>query len=444
MQTPSAASETFDTTATFDTTIVRRNTRSVKVGDVSIGSAHPVAVQSMINEDTLDIEGSVAGIRRLHEAGCEIVRVTVPSMAHAKALAEIKARLAATYQAVPLVADVHHNGMKIALEVAKHVDKVRINPGLYVFEKPEDNRTEYTPAEFDNIGAKIRETLEPLVISLRDQGKAMRIGVNHGSLAERMLFTYGDTPEGMVESALEFIRICESLEFYNLIISLKASRVPVMLATYRLMVQRMDALGMNYPLHLGVTEAGDGEYGRIKSTAGIGTLLAMGIGDTLRVSLTEAPEKEIPVCYSILQALGLRKTMVEYVACPSCGRTLFNLENVLHKVRNATNHLTGLDIAVMGCIVNGPGEMADADYGYVGKQAGTIALYRGREEIKRVPEAEGVEELINLIKSDGRWIEPETEGPDKSTHESPAALGSESQKSESQKADVRVAAATVS
>jgi (E)-4-hydroxy-3-methylbut-2-enyl-diphosphate synthase len=448
MQTPSAASETFDTTATFDTTfdttIVRRNTRSVKVGDISIGSAHPVAVQSMINEDTLDIEGSVAGIRRLHEAGCEIVRVTVPSMAHAKALAEIKARLAATYQAVPLVADVHHNGMKIALEVAKHVDKVRINPGLYVFEKPEDNRTEYTPAEFDNIGAKIRETLEPLVISLRDQGKAMRIGVNHGSLAERMLFTYGDTPEGMVESALEFIRICESLEFYNLIISLKASRVPVMLATYRLMVQRMDALGMNYPLHLGVTEAGDGEYGRIKSTAGIGTLLAMGIGDTLRVSLTEAPEKEIPVCYSILQALGLRKTMVEYVACPSCGRTLFNLENVLHKVRNATNHLTGLDIAVMGCIVNGPGEMADADYGYVGKQAGTIALYRGREEIKRVPEAEGVEELINLIKSDGRWIEPETEGPDKSTHESPAALGSESQKSESQKADVRVAAATVS
>jgi (E)-4-hydroxy-3-methylbut-2-enyl-diphosphate synthase len=360
----------------------------------------------MINEDTLDIEGSVAAIRRLHEIGCEIVRVTVPSMAHAHALAEIKQKLHATYQPVPLVADVHHNGMKIALEVARHVDKVRINPGLYVFEKPKADRTEYTQAEFDEIGEKIRETLAPLVISLRDQGKAMRIGVNHGSLAERMLFTYGDTPAGMVESALECIRICESLDFHNLVISLKASRAPVMLAAYRLMVLRMDELGMDYPLHLGVTEAGDGEYGRIKSTAGIASLLAEGIGDTIRVSLTEAPEKEIPVCYSILQALGLRKTMVEYVACPSCGRTLFNLEEVLHKVREATKHLTGLDIAVMGCIVNGPGEMADADYGYVGKQAGYISLYRGREEIKKVPEDRGVEELINLIKADGRWVDP--------------------------------------
>lgn len=394
-------------TTAFDTTIHRRKTRAVKVGDITIGGSNPVVVQSMINEDTLDIDGSVAAIRRLHEIGCEIVRVTVPSMAHAKALAEIKQKLAQTYQPVPLVADVHHNGMKIALEVAKHVDKVRINPGLYVFEKPKSDRTEYTPTEFAEIGDKIRETLEPLVVSLRDQGKAMRIGVNHGSLSERMLFTYGDTPEGMVESALEFIKICESLDFYNIVLSLKASRVPVMLAAYRLMVQRMNELGMEYPLHLGVTEAGDGEYGRIKSTAGIGTLLAQGIGDTIRVSLTESPEKEIPVCYSILQALGLRKTMVEYVACPSCGRTLFNLEEVLHKVREATKHLTGLDIAVMGCIVNGPGEMADADYGYVGKQPGYISLYRGREEIKKVPEDQGVEELINLIKADDRWVEPE-------------------------------------
>ncbi|MEQ8752974.1 MAG: (E)-4-hydroxy-3-methylbut-2-enyl-diphosphate synthase [Coleofasciculus sp. G1-WW12-02] len=390
----------------LDTVIHRRQTRPVRVGNVTIGGGHPVVVQSMINEDTLDLEGSVAGIRRLHEIGCEIVRVTVPSMAHAKALAQIKEKLIQTYQEVPLVADVHHNGMKIALEVAKHVDKVRINPGLYVFEKPKSDRTEYTQAEFEQIGAKIKETLEPLVVSLRDQGKAMRIGVNHGSLAERMLFTYGDTPEGMVESALEFIQICESLDFRNLVISLKASRVPVMLAAYRLMVRRMDELGMDYPLHLGVTEAGDGEYGRIKSTAGIGTLLAEGIGDTIRVSLTEAPEKEIPVCYSILQALGLRKTMVEYVACPSCGRTLFNLEDVLHEVREATKHLTGLDIAVMGCIVNGPGEMADADYGYVGKQPGYISLYRGREEIKKVPEDKGVEELINLIKADDRWVDP--------------------------------------
>jgi (E)-4-hydroxy-3-methylbut-2-enyl-diphosphate synthase len=405
LPTPAAASST-GLSAEFDTTIHRRKTRPVPVGSVTIGGGHPVVVQSMINEDTLDVNGSVAAIRRLHEVGCEIVRVTVPSMAHAKALAEIREKLAATYQSVPLVADVHHNGMKIALEVAKHVDKVRINPGLYVFEKPRSDRTEYTQDEFDEIGAKIRETLEPLVVSLRDQGKSMRIGVNHGSLAERMLFTYGDTPEGMVESALEFIRICESLDFYNIVISMKASRVPVMLAAYRLMAKRMDELGMEYPLHLGVTEAGDGEYGRIKSTAGIATLLAEGIGDTIRVSLTEAPEKEIPVCYSILQALGLRKTMVEYVACPSCGRTLFNLEEVLHKVREATKHLTGLDIAVMGCIVNGPGEMADADYGYVGKTPGYISLYRGREEIKRVPEDQGVEELLNLIKADGRWVDP--------------------------------------
>jgi (E)-4-hydroxy-3-methylbut-2-enyl-diphosphate synthase len=387
--------------------IARRKTRPVQVGSITVGGNNPVVVQSMINEDTLDIAGSIAGIRRLHEIGCEIMRVTVPSLAHAYALAEIRQGLIKTYQNVPIVADVHHNGMKIALEVAKHVDKVRINPGLYVFEKPKPNRTEYTAAEFQEIGDKIRETLSPLVISLRDQGKAMRIGVNHGSLAERMLFTYGDTPQGMVESAIEFIRICESLDFRNLVVSLKASRVPVMIAAYKLMAKRMDELGMDYPLHLGVTEAGDGEYGRIKSTAGIATLLAQGIGDTIRVSLTEAPEKEIPVCYSILQALGLRKTMVEYVACPSCGRTLFNLEEVLHKVREATKHLTGLDIAVMGCIVNGPGEMADADYGYVGKTPGMISLYRGKEEIRKVPEADGVSELIALIKSDDRWVEPE-------------------------------------
>ncbi len=390
----------------FSGAIVRRRTRPVRVGNVTIGGGAPVVVQSMINEDTLDIAGSVAAIRRLHEIGCEIVRVTVPSLAHAKAVGAIKAQLRATYQDVPLVADVHHDGMKIALEVAKHVDKVRINPGLYVFERPKANRDGYSAAEFAEIGEKIQETLRPLVQTLKDQDKALRIGVNHGSLAERMLFTYGDTPLGMVESALEFIRLCEAMDFRNLVISLKASRVPVMIAAYQLMAKRMDELGMDYPLHLGVTEAGDGEYGRIKSTAGIATLLAQGIGDTIRVSLTEAPEKEIPVCYSILQALGLRKTMVEYVACPSCGRTLFNLEEVLHKVREATKHLVGLDIAVMGCIVNGPGEMADADYGYVGRTPGFISLYRGREEVRKVPEANAVDELIALIKEDGRWVDP--------------------------------------
>ena len=391
----------------YDTQIYRRVTRTLMVGDVPIGSEHPIAVQSMINEDTLDVDGSVAGIIRLVEAGCEIVRVTTPSIGHAKAMGKIKAELLAQGYNVPLVADVHHNGTKIALEVAQHVDKVRINPGLFVFDKPDPNRQEFTKTEFAEIGVRIRETFEPLVKLLRDQNKALRIGVNHGSLAERMLFTYGDTPKGMVESAMEFIRICDELDFHNIVISMKASRAPVMLAAYRLMADTMDNEGFHYPLHLGVTEAGDGDYGRIKSTAGIATLLAEGLGDTIRVSLTEAPEKEIPVCYSILQSLGLRKTMVEYIACPSCGRTLFNLEDVLHKVREATSHLKGLDIAVMGCIVNGPGEMADADYGYVGKGPGIIALYRGRDEIRKVPEKEGVQALIQLIKEDGLWVDPD-------------------------------------
>ena len=390
----------------YDTKIRRRVTRTVMVGDVPIGSEHPIAVQSMINEDTLDIDGSVAGILRLADAGCEIVRVTTPSIGHAIAMGKIRAALRAQGCNIPLVADVHHNGTRIALEVAKHVDKVRINPGLFVFDKPDPDRQEFSQAEFDAIGDRIKETFAPLVKVLKEQNKALRIGVNHGSLAERMLFTYGDTPQGMVESAMEFVRICDSLDFHNIVISMKASRAPVMLAAYRLMADTMDREGFNYPLHLGVTEAGDGDYGRIKSTAGIATLLAEGLGDTLRVSLTEAPEKEIPVCFSILQALGIRKTMVEYVACPSCGRTLFNLEEVLHQVRNATSHLTGLDIAVMGCIVNGPGEMADADYGYVGKGPGVIALYRNRDEIRKVPEAEGVEALVQLIKDDGRWVEP--------------------------------------
>ena len=390
----------------YSTQITRRPTRTVMVGDIAIGSEHPVRVQSMINEDTLDIEGASASIRELHEEGCEIVRLTVPTIAHAKAVGEIRKTLKDTYKDVPLVADVHHNGMRIALEVAKHVDKVRINPGLFVFEKPNPNRTEFSQDEIKSIGDRISQRFEPLVTLLKEQNKALRIGVNHGSLAERMLFSYGDTPLGMVESAMEFVRICDSLDYHNIVISMKASRPPVMLAAYRMMADTMDKEGFNYPLHLGVTEAGDGDYGRIKSTAGIATLLSEGLGDTIRVSLTEAPIKEIPVCYSILQAVGLRKTMVEYISCPSCGRTLFNLEEVVKKVREATIHLTGLDIAVMGCIVNGPGEMADADYGYVGKGPGVIALYRGREEIKKVSEDQGVAELIDLIKEDGKWVDP--------------------------------------
>lgn len=272
----------------------RRPTRTVAVGNVLIGSQHPVVVQSMINEDTLDIDAAVAAIRRLHEAGSEIVRVTVPSMAHAKAMEAIRSKLIQTYKPVPLVADVHHNGIKIALEVAQYVDKVRINPGLFVLEKPQPGRTEYTQAELEAIRNKIRETFTPLVQTLKAQNKALRIGVNHGSLAERMLFMYGDTPEGMVESALEYAEICAEQDFHNVVLSFKASRPQVMLAAYRLAARRFDALGLNYPFHLGVTEAGDGEYGRIKSAVGIGTLLAEGIGDTIRVSLTEAPEKRDP------------------------------------------------------------------------------------------------------------------------------------------------------
>ncbi len=390
----------------YSTHIERRITKTVMVGDIAIGSDFPVRVQSMINEDTMDIENSYLAIKRLHEVGCEIVRLTVPSIAHAKAVGDIKEKLLENNINTPLVADVHHNGMKIAMEVAKHVDKVRINPGLFVFEKSDPSRTEYTDEEFESIKQTILKRFTPLVDVLKSENKALRIGVNHGSLSERMLFTYGDTPLGMTESAMEFVKICDELDFHNIIISMKASRAPVMMAAYRMIADRLDSEGYNYPLHLGVTEAGDGDYGRIKSTAGIGTLLAEGLGDTIRVSLTEAPEKEIPVCYSILQSLGLRKTMVEYISCPSCGRTLFNLEEVVDKVRNATSHLTGLDIAIMGCIVNGPGEMADADYGYVGKGKGTIALYRRKEEIKRVSEDEGVDALIQLIKDDGKWIDP--------------------------------------
>ncbi|HOQ28217.1 MAG TPA: (E)-4-hydroxy-3-methylbut-2-enyl-diphosphate synthase, partial [Armatimonadota bacterium] len=292
------------------------------------------------------------------------------------------------------------------VEVARHVDKVRINPGLFVYRK---RRTgiEYTEEETREHLEAIERDLLPVLEACRESGAALRIGVNHGSLSDRILMSYGDTPEGMVESALEFVRLCEKHDFRELVISLKASRVAVMIQANRLLARRMDALGMDYPIHLGVTEAGDGDYARIKSTAGIATLLAEGIGDTIRVSLSEDPLEEIPVCYDILQALGLRRTKTEFIACPSCGRTRFDLPTVLAQVKAATGHLAGLNIAVMGCIVNGPGEMADADYGYVGRGRGVIALYRGHELVKTdVPEQDGVRELVALIKADGRWVDP--------------------------------------
>jgi len=379
---------------------------------MTIGGGHPIVVQSMITEETRNVAGCVEQIIGMANAGCEIVRVTTPTIAEAHCLGEIQTELRRRGYEVPLVADVHHQGSDIAVEVAKFVDKVRINPGLFVFRKPRQRTDDYTAAEIQEELEAIEASLLPVIKVCKERDIAMRVGVNHGSLAERLTVMYGDTPEGMVESALEYIRICEAHDYRNIVVSLKASRVQVMLAANRLMAKRMGELGMDYPLHLGVTEAGDGEYARIKSTAGIGTLLAEGIGDTIRVSLAEDPINELPVCYDILQALNLRKTKVEFIACPSCGRTKFELTSVLRQVKAATQHLVGLDIAVMGCIVNGPGEMADADYGYVGKGGGVITLYRGRNPVKNVDQERGVQELVDLIKADGRWADPPTGSPE--------------------------------
>ena len=384
----------------LDVSYPRRKTTPCRIGPVTIGSGYPVLVQSMITEETRNVDACVEQIIALHREGCELVRVTTPSLGEAQCLEEIRAKVTEQYQYVPLTADVHHQGTAIAVEAAKHVNEVRVNPGLFVFHK-HTNQLEYSEQEHIEERQAIEASFVPVVEACKKHDCAMRVGVNHGSLSERMLVTYGDTPEGMVQSALEYLRICEKYGYTNLNISAKASRVPVMIAANRLMVIRMAEEGMAYPMHLGVTEAGDGMYARIKSTAGISTLLMEGIGDTIRVSLSEDPIHEIP------QGVGMRKTKVEYIACPSCGRTKFNLPTVLHQVREATNHLLGLDIAVMGCIVNGPGEMADADYGYVGAAGGKITLYRKREIVRNgIPQEQGVEALIDLLKADGRWEEP--------------------------------------
>lgn len=416
----------------LNVTYPRRRTRPIRLGNVWMGGQYPILVQSMITEETRNIEACVEQIIALHRAGCELVRVTTPSLGEAQCLEEIRAKVVERHGEVPLTADVHHQGSDIAVEAAKYVDEVRVNPGLFVFRRHGSRAKQTGAAEVDLRGREedeieflrqelaydpseereeiqaIEDSFVPVIEACKKRDIAMRVGVNHGSLSERILVTYGDTPAGMVESAIEYLKLCEKYDYRNLNISAKASRVPIMVAANRLMVKRMDEEGMDYALHLGVTEAGDGEYARIKSTAGIATLLMEGIGDTIRVSLSEDPINEIPVCFDILQSLGLRKTKVEYIACPSCGRTKFNLPVVLHEVRNATRHLVGLDIAVMGCIVNGPGEMADADYGYVGAAGGKITLYRKREIVKNgIPQERGVEELIGLLKEDGLWVEPE-------------------------------------
>jgi len=244
----------------------------------------------------------------------------------------------------------------------------------------------------------MHETLRPLLDVCRENGTALRIGTNHGSLSERILDRFGDTPEGMVQATLEAVRICQAENFHDLVLSLKSSNVKVMVEATRLLVKRMDEEGMDYPIHLGVTEAGEGEDGRLKSAVGIGSLLVDGIGDTIRVSLTEDPEHEIPVAYGILQASRARITRTEYISCPGCGRTTFKLQEAVKKVKEATAHLAGLKIAVMGCIVNGPGEMADVDYGYVGAGPGKVHIYKGNTAVaKNVDEEDAVIELTRII-----------------------------------------------
>ena len=637
----------------------RRQTREVKIGDVPMGGNNPIRVQSMTTVDTMDTEGSIAETIRMVEAGCEYVRITAPSIKEAQNLEEIKKGLRARGYNVPLVADIHFtpNAAELA---ARIVEKVRVNPGNYA-DKKKFEIIEYTDNQYEAEIARIREKFIPLVNICKEYGTAMRIGTNHGSLSDRILSRYGDTPLGMVESALEFLRICEEFKYYDIVLSMKASNTQVMVQAYRLLVQKLEEEGLQpYPLHLGVTEAGEAEDGRIKSAVGIGTLLEDGLGDTVRVSLTEPPEAEAPVAaalvnryasrtghapiapvtempldpfayhrrksaevanfggsqvprviadfshreqveiadlkaighfylpepdkwamndlgadyiysgavpvqfmlpnglreildvseweqygkqahqyplykleevnqlvsyhpelnflqlldtdmteevkgilqngtpwvvllstenahamaalrrffiwlinegidcpvviqrsyanltsdelqlyastdvggllidglgdgvllkadtqantnedlsrlnslgFGILQAARTRMTKTEYISCPSCGRTLFDLPETTAMIRKRTDHLKGVKIGIMGCIVNGPGEMADADYGYVGSGKGKITLYRGQEVVKRnVPSEQAVDELIEIIREDGIWQEPATIG----------------------------------
>ncbi len=386
----------------------RFKTRVINIGNVPMGGDHPVRVQSMTNTNTLDTKATVEQAIRMIRTGCEYVRIAVPGLKETKNLASIKKELHKRGYDTPLIADVHFNP-KLAEIAATIIEKVRINPGNYL----EPSGAPGSPLSRGSRGGgrgegseKIAERINPLLRICKEHGTAIRIGVNHGSLSRRILDRYGDTPLGMVESALEFARICDSYGFKNLVLSLKASNTRVMILANRLLVERMKEEGMDYPLHLGVTEAGAGEDGRIKSAIGIGSLLTDGIGDTIRVSITEDPECEMPVAYGILQAAGVRITHAEYISCPSCSRTLYDIQSTLQQIRQKTGHLKGLKIAVMGCIVNGPGEMADAHYGYVGAGKGKITLYKGQEIIKRnIDEAMAVEELIRLIRDNGDWQE---------------------------------------
>ncbi len=551
----------------------RRPTHAVKVGATAIGGDNPIRIQSMTNTSTMDTEGSLRQTERIADAGADIVRLTAQGVREAENIGEIRRRLHADGYTLPLVADIHFNP-KAAFEAARQTDKVRINPGNFIDPGRTFRKLEYTDEEYAAELQRIDDALTPFLELCRENGVAIRIGVNHGSLSDRIMSRYGDTPSGMVESAMEFLRVCERRGFNDVVISIKASNVRVMVETVRRLVKAMEQENMDFPLHLGVTEAGDGEDGRVKSAVGIGTLLSEGVGDTIRVSLSEDPENEIPVArllaeyvgaraeapaiegefapgydplnperrksarvgvigggqqpvvvvgkadstyeadskpdffvadtadwvkisvpatdeelraipagkpvmlssshpnftgavqatlhrmmalgvdnpviirteyndmpaeeamvkaavdlgtpvmngfadglsiggnaltddeaarlaFVILQSARLRVTRTEYIACPGCGRTLFDLQTTLRNVKNATKELKGLKIGVMGCIVNGPGEMADADYGYVGAGAGKVSLYKGKVCIeKNIPESEAVERLLALIRSE--------------------------------------------
>lgn len=452
--------------------IHRRPTTVAHVGQLTIGGDNPIRIQSMATKDTNDTEGCVAQAKRIIDAGGELVRFTTQGTREAENMKNISARLKADGYMTPLVADVHFTA-HVADVAAQYCEKVRINPGNYVDPGRTFKHLEYTDEEYAEELKKIEAKLVPFLNICKEHHTAVRIGVNHGSLSDRIMSRYGDTPAGIVESCMEFLRIFKREHFDDVVISIKASNTVVMVTTVRLLVQTMDQEDMHYPLHLGVTEAGEGEDGRIKSALGIGALLTEGIGDTIRVSLSEEPECEIPVARklvdmipecaqlraeaeasikddtitltmdapdwetfqlkaamavgallidrkatklvikstspvgsknlveladAILQAARIKFTKTEYISCPGCGRTLYNLQDTIARIKAATSHLVGLKIGIMGCIVNGPGEMADADYGYVGAGRGKISLYKQKVCVaKNIPEDEAVDRLLQLI-----------------------------------------------
>ncbi|MBR1799769.1 MAG: (E)-4-hydroxy-3-methylbut-2-enyl-diphosphate synthase [Bacteroidales bacterium] len=369
--------------------------RQISIGNLTLGGGAPVRVQSMTNTDTMNTHATAEQALRLADAGCEMVRITAPDVKAAENLGRIKEELLRHGCTVPLVADIHFNPH--AAEVAASlVEKVRINPGNYTDRNT--GKTFFSDQEYTDELKRIGDRMSSLISICKAHHTAMRIGTNHGSLSERITCRYGDTPEGMAQSAIEFADVCMQQDFHDLVFSMKASNVRVMVESTRRFVSLMQQRGMDYPIHLGVTEAADGMQARLKSAAGIGALLIDGIGDTIRVSLTEDPINEIPVAYGILQAVGVRITSCEYIACPSCGRTQYDIQQALSEIKARTSHLKGLKIGVMGCIVNGPGEMADADYGYVGSGAGKITLYKGKTVVKRdVDQSHAVDELLRLI-----------------------------------------------